>query len=82
MRWYFNQVEFYRFVPREAKPTFVFPVSGINVDVSEIKHSHLKPGAGMTFSSISSASNVAILAAIVVVPIVVALHFLFILSIK
>lgn len=25
-------------MPREAKPTVVFAVSGINVDVSEIKH--------------------------------------------
>lgn len=38
VRWYFNQAEFYRYVPREAKPTVVFAVSGINVDVSEIKH--------------------------------------------
>lgn len=25
-------------MPREAKPTVVFAVSGINVDVSEVKH--------------------------------------------
>lgn len=34
VRWYFGQEEFYRYVPREAKPTFVFSVAGINVDVS------------------------------------------------
>jgi len=34
VRWYFGQEEFYRYVPREAKPTFVFAVAGINVDVS------------------------------------------------
>ncbi|EDV92647.1 uncharacterized protein LOC6563701 [Drosophila grimshawi] len=34
VRWYFGQEEFYRFVPREATPTFVFPVSGINVDLT------------------------------------------------
>lgn len=34
VRWYFGQEEFYRYIPREAKPTFVFAVSGINVDVS------------------------------------------------
>ncbi|KAH8404700.1 hypothetical protein KR215_010571 [Drosophila sulfurigaster] len=34
VRWYFNQEEFYRYVPREAKPTLVFLVSGINVDLA------------------------------------------------
>ncbi|XP_068156049.1 uncharacterized protein beat-VI [Drosophila tropicalis] len=34
VRWYFGQEEFYRYVPREAKPTFVFAVAGINVDLS------------------------------------------------
>ncbi|XP_044314455.1 uncharacterized protein LOC108046767 isoform X2 [Drosophila rhopaloa] len=34
VRWYFGQEEFYRFVPREAKPTFVFAVAGINVDLT------------------------------------------------
>ncbi|KAH8232458.1 hypothetical protein KR032_007210 [Drosophila birchii] len=35
VRWYFGQEEFYRYVPREAKPTFVFAVAGINVDLSK-----------------------------------------------
>ncbi|KAH8326406.1 hypothetical protein KR067_006539 [Drosophila pandora] len=35
VRWYFGQEEFYRYIPREAKPTFVFAVSGINVDLSK-----------------------------------------------
>ncbi|KAH8375912.1 hypothetical protein KR200_006846 [Drosophila serrata] len=35
VRWYFGQEEFYRYVPREAKPTFVFSVAGINVDLSK-----------------------------------------------
>ncbi|KAH8295401.1 hypothetical protein KR018_010893, partial [Drosophila ironensis] len=34
VRWYFGQEEFYRYVPREAKPTFVFAVAGINVDLT------------------------------------------------
>ncbi|XP_017083192.1 uncharacterized protein LOC108116017 [Drosophila eugracilis] len=34
VRWYFGQEEFYRYVPREAKPTFVFAVAGINVDLA------------------------------------------------
>lgn len=34
VRWYFGTEEFYRYVPKEAPPTLVFPVSGINVDVS------------------------------------------------
>ncbi|EDW58668.2 uncharacterized protein beat-VI [Drosophila virilis] len=34
VRWYFGQEEFYRYVPREATPTFVFPVAGINVDLT------------------------------------------------
>ncbi|XP_055373621.1 uncharacterized protein LOC129606980 [Condylostylus longicornis] len=34
VRWYFESEEFYRYVPKETPPTLVFPVSGINVDVS------------------------------------------------
>lgn len=34
VRWYFGAEEFYRYVPKETPPTLVFPVSGINVDVS------------------------------------------------
>jgi len=45
-------------VPREAKPTFFFPVSGINVDVSEIKHPHLKPGPGQTFSRLGASQAI------------------------
>lgn len=37
VRWYFGTEEFYRYVPKESPPTLVFPVSGINVDVSRIK---------------------------------------------
>lgn len=36
VRWYFESEEFYRFVPKEAPPARTFPVSGINVDVSEM----------------------------------------------
>ncbi|XP_017038660.1 uncharacterized protein LOC108102302 [Drosophila ficusphila] len=35
VRWYFGQEEFYRYVPREATPTFVFAVAGINVDLTK-----------------------------------------------
>ncbi|XP_005176910.1 uncharacterized protein LOC101893062 [Musca domestica] len=34
VRWYFGTEEFYRYVPKESPPTLVFPVSGINVDLS------------------------------------------------
>ncbi|ALC46146.1 beat-VI [Drosophila busckii] len=34
VRWYFGQEEFYRYVPREAKPVLVFNVAGINVDMA------------------------------------------------
>lgn len=34
IKWYFNENEFYRFVPKESPPTRVFPVPGITVDVS------------------------------------------------
>lgn len=39
IKWYFNSHEFYRFVPKEAPPTKVFPVLGITVDVSKMKNS-------------------------------------------
>ncbi|KAM7362290.1 immunoglobulin domain-containing protein beaten path VI isoform 2-T4 [Cochliomyia hominivorax] len=34
VRWYFGAEEFYRYVPKENPPTLVFPVSGINVDLT------------------------------------------------
>lgn len=34
VRWYFENEEFYRYVPKESPPSIVFPVSGITVDVS------------------------------------------------
>ncbi|XP_046393980.1 uncharacterized protein LOC124161825 [Ischnura elegans] len=34
IKWYKDEEEFYRYVPKEAPPTQVFPLSGINVDVS------------------------------------------------
>ncbi|XP_069961990.1 uncharacterized protein beat-VI [Bactrocera oleae] len=34
VRWYFGTEEFYRYVPKESPPTLVFPVSGINVDLT------------------------------------------------
>lgn len=38
MRWYLEQEEFYRFVPKESPPSRVFAVFGIVVDVSFITH--------------------------------------------
>lgn len=38
VRWYFQQEEFYRFVPKESPPSRVFTVAGITVDVSIHKH--------------------------------------------
>ncbi|XP_077295485.1 uncharacterized protein LOC143917774 [Arctopsyche grandis] len=35
IRWYRSMIEFYRYVPKEEPPTRVFPLSGINVDVSD-----------------------------------------------
>ncbi|XP_071443614.1 uncharacterized protein [Hetaerina americana] len=35
IKWYKGDEEFYRYVPKEAPPTQVFPLSGINVDVSQ-----------------------------------------------
>lgn len=37
VRWYFENEEFYRYVPKESPPSIVFPVSGITVDVSTIR---------------------------------------------
>uniref|UniRef100_A0AAR5P519 Ig-like domain-containing protein n=3 Tax=Dendroctonus ponderosae TaxID=77166 RepID=A0AAR5P519_DENPD len=34
VKWYRDQVEFYRFVPKEEPPIRVFPIDGIRVDVS------------------------------------------------
>ncbi|KAL3288854.1 hypothetical protein HHI36_003301 [Cryptolaemus montrouzieri] len=34
VRWYRDNDEFYRYVPKEAPPTRVFPLSGLHVDVS------------------------------------------------
>jgi hypothetical protein len=34
IKWYRGDDEFYRFVPKESPPTRVFPLPGINVDVS------------------------------------------------
>ena len=34
-KWYKNADEFYRFVPKEAPPTRVFPLPGLHVDVSK-----------------------------------------------
>lgn len=34
VRWYFEQEEFYRYVPKESPPSRVFPISGVIVDVS------------------------------------------------
>lgn len=35
IKWYFEDNEFYRFVPKESPPTRVFLVPGISVDVSK-----------------------------------------------
>ncbi|XP_017778521.1 PREDICTED: uncharacterized protein LOC108564108 [Nicrophorus vespilloides] len=34
VKWYRNSDEFYRYVPKEAPPTRVFPLPGLHVDVS------------------------------------------------
>ncbi|ERL96157.1 hypothetical protein D910_01242, partial [Dendroctonus ponderosae] len=33
VKWYRDQVEFYRFVPKEEPPIRVFPIDGIRVDI-------------------------------------------------
>lgn len=35
-KWYWNEVEFYRFVPKESPPFRAFTMKYINVDVSPI----------------------------------------------
>ncbi|XP_071446191.1 uncharacterized protein [Hetaerina americana] len=35
LKWYRGDEEFYRFVPKEAPPSKVFPQPGVNVDVSQ-----------------------------------------------
>lgn len=34
IKWYWNEEEFYRFVPKESPPFWAFPMQHINVDVS------------------------------------------------
>lgn len=34
VKWYRENREFYRYVPKEEPPTRVFPLSGLHVDVS------------------------------------------------
>lgn len=34
VKWYKDGNEFYRYVPRDMPPALVFPLNGINVDVS------------------------------------------------
>lgn len=34
IKWYFENDEFYRYVPKESPPTRVFPLRGVIVDVS------------------------------------------------
>jgi hypothetical protein len=33
IKWYWGDQEFYRYVPKEAPPSKVFPLHGIHVDV-------------------------------------------------
>ncbi|KAG8228801.1 hypothetical protein J437_LFUL008722 [Ladona fulva] len=35
LKWYRGDEEFYRYVPKEAPPSKVFPQPGVNVDVSQ-----------------------------------------------
>lgn len=50
VRWYFGAEEFYRYVPKETPPTLVFPVSGINVDVSlTYTHTHTQAWVGSIY---------------------------------
>lgn len=34
VKWYREDQEFYRYVPKEAPPTRVFPLPGLHIDVS------------------------------------------------
>lgn len=36
IKWYRNEIEFYRYVPKESPPSKAFSVPHINVDVSKI----------------------------------------------
>ncbi|KAF4522005.1 hypothetical protein B566_EDAN010854 [Ephemera danica] len=38
IKWYKGDDEFYRFVPKEAPPTRVFPMPGVNVDKSSLSN--------------------------------------------
>lgn len=35
IKWYKNEVEFYRFVPKESPPSKAFSLPHVNVDVSD-----------------------------------------------
>lgn len=35
VKWYRNGIEFYRYVPRDVPPSFIYDHSGLNVDVSQ-----------------------------------------------
>lgn len=53
IKWYRNDVEFYRFVPKESPPSKAFSVPFINVDVSRRnlrKNVSIKSGRGGTTS--------------------------------
>ncbi|KAG8228347.1 hypothetical protein J437_LFUL014242, partial [Ladona fulva] len=41
VKWYKGKKEFYRFLPKEDPPTKVFPLPGINVDLSESNAYHV-----------------------------------------
>ncbi|KAG8235037.1 hypothetical protein J437_LFUL014984 [Ladona fulva] len=36
VKWYQGKKEFFRYVPKELPPTKVFPLPGVNVDVSDM----------------------------------------------
>lgn len=40
IKWYRNDVEFYRFVPKESPPSREFVVEHLNVDVSSFEIPH------------------------------------------
>ncbi|KAG8225252.1 hypothetical protein J437_LFUL015042 [Ladona fulva] len=41
VKWYKGKKEFYRYLPKEDPPTKVFPLPGINVDLSESNANHV-----------------------------------------
>lgn len=41
IKWYWNGIEFYRFVPKESPPSKAFTIANFNVDVST-HHHHAK----------------------------------------